>query len=72
MISLETNELKACPACGQALKLHYRFCIRCGQECPIPPVCPEADPDDDEASPGTLPLAVIQVPTTPEPAPLAE
>lgn len=56
MISLETNELKACPACGQALKLHYRFCIRCGQECPIPLLGLQAEPEAGEPSPESQPL----------------
>lgn len=30
-----TTELKICPACGQSLKHHYQYCIRCGQPYPL-------------------------------------
>jgi len=72
MVSLETDELKACPACGQALKLHYRFCIRCGMEYPVPSVSQEPAPDEDLAALDNGPVAVVQSPPPPEPALIPE
>lgn len=67
MINLESNTFKACPECGQALKLHYRYCIRCGLECPIPLVTPESEPEEVQPSPDSEPVAASLIPTAPEP-----